>query len=64
MITGPEIRTIRQRLGRTQRQLGDQLGVPQVTVARWESGASIPQHPEMLRLALERLADGAQETRG
>ncbi len=33
----------RRRAGLTQQELGQRLGVPQVTVARWESGATEPK---------------------
>ncbi|HEY5193927.1 MAG TPA: helix-turn-helix transcriptional regulator [Solirubrobacteraceae bacterium] len=33
----------RRRAGLTQHELGQRLGVPQVTVARWESGATEPK---------------------
>jgi len=33
----------RRRAGLTQQQLGQRFGVPQVTVARWESGATEPK---------------------
>jgi len=33
----------RRRAGLTQQELGTRLGVPQVTVARWESGATEPK---------------------
>ena len=35
--------TARRRAGITQQELGQRLGVPQVTVARWESGATEPK---------------------
>lgn len=33
----------RRRAGLTQQELGQRLGVPQVTIARWESGATEPK---------------------
>lgn len=36
------IREFRQRLGFTQVELGKVLQVPQCTVARWETGYSVP----------------------
>lgn len=37
-MTGHDIRTLRQSLGLTQQQLGDELGIHQNTVARLERG--------------------------
>lgn len=48
-----ELRRRRQRMGLSQQQLSQELGVAVTTVARWERGeAGIPKH---LRLAIERL---------
>lgn len=52
------LRSIRAELGLTLSELGDQLGVDRSTIHRWETEAALPQHPEMLRLALERLRAG------
>ena len=35
-MTGPEVRALRRKLGLTQAQLGEQLGVHGNSVARWE----------------------------
>jgi transcriptional regulator with XRE-family HTH domain len=51
-ITSEELREERRRLGMTQAQLADHLGVSRVTVTRWEGGVTIDQ-PRMLILALE-----------
>ena len=37
-----QIRAFRKRLGLTQAALAERLGVPQPTVARWESGLVSP----------------------
>jgi DNA-binding transcriptional regulator YiaG len=37
-MTGKEVKRIRARLGLTQAQLAEKLGVARVTVARWEVG--------------------------
>ena len=60
-MTPAEIREWRERHGWSQKQLGAALGVHAMTISRWETGAMEVAHPEMLRLALERLA---QRTEG
>lgn len=50
------LRVARERLGLTQAQLGKRIGVAANTIARWERGERRMEHPELLRLALERLA--------
>ena len=37
-----EIKALRLRLGLTQAELGTEIGVHQVTVARWETGGKSP----------------------
>ena len=54
-MTKEEIRAYRERLQLTQMELGEALDVASVTIARWESGELQPEHPAMLRLALEQL---------
>lgn len=51
-LSGSEIRARRDQLGMTQSQLGQRIGVPANTIARWERGELRIDHPEMLRLAL------------
>ena len=55
-MSGDELRAWRARLGLTQARLAERLGLPRATVARWEAGLMPIRHPEILRLALERLA--------
>lgn len=43
MLARDVIVIARRRAGLTQQQLGHRLGVPQVTIARWESGATEPK---------------------
>lgn len=38
-MTGEEVRAIRKRLGLTQQELADKVGVARASVARWEIGA-------------------------
>ena len=41
-MKGEEIKALRLRLGLTQTELGAEIGVHQVTVARWETGGKTP----------------------
>lgn len=50
------VRALRERLGLTQRQLADELGVRQQTVSEWETGIYRPRgaSARMLRVVAER----------
>lgn len=48
----PDLKALRERLGLTQTQLAQRLGVTFVTVNRWENGATRPS-----RLALQKLRE-------
>ncbi|MBV9601660.1 MAG: helix-turn-helix domain-containing protein [Chloroflexi bacterium] len=50
------LRERRQSLGLSQADLGRTLGVARNTVARWERGELEIRHPELVSLALDRLA--------
>lgn len=50
------LRAWRARDGLTQMQAAAALGVAKRTYERWEQGAGEPDHPSLLRLAVERLA--------
>jgi transcriptional regulator with XRE-family HTH domain len=54
-MTPSELRKRRGMLGLSQGKLGERLGVPSNTIARWERGELAIEHPAMLRLALDRL---------
>ena len=41
-MKGEAIKALRLRLGLTQTELGAEIGVHQVTVARWETGGITP----------------------
>lgn len=56
-MTPDDLRAFRNKLGLSQAGLARALGVDVMTVSRWERGAMAIQHPTILRLALERLAD-------
>jgi DNA-binding transcriptional regulator YiaG len=48
-MKGREVREIRERLGKTQAELGDLVGVHWVTVSRWERDVvTIPAPVEKL----------------
>lgn len=49
-----DVKEIRSRLGMTQAQLGEAVGVDQSTVSNWENGAA-PRGPA--RKLLQRLAE-------
>jgi len=38
VMTGQELKALRQQMGLTQKELAEKLGVPWNTVARWEVG--------------------------
>lgn len=52
-MKGREVRAIRKRLGISQRELGERLGVAQNTVARWERGEASITEPiaRLVRIA-------------
>ncbi|MEJ5222171.1 MAG: helix-turn-helix domain-containing protein, partial [Tepidiforma sp.] len=50
-LTPGEIRTLRARLGLTQAQLGEQLGVSFASINRWENGQARPSALAASRLA-------------
>jgi transcriptional regulator with XRE-family HTH domain len=37
-MTGKEVRAIRRKMGLTQQELADRVGVARNTIARWEMG--------------------------
>ena len=49
------LREMRLKLGLTQTQLAEALGVSQITISRWETEAHEIQQPVILKLALEHL---------
>jgi transcriptional regulator with XRE-family HTH domain len=51
------LRETRLRLGLTQRQLGELLGVDMNTVSRWERRHLQVLHPAILRMALDTIAE-------
>jgi DNA-binding transcriptional regulator YiaG len=50
IMTGQDIRTIREQLGLSQREFGERLGVKRLAVARWESGTRTPDEANQKRL--------------
>ena len=51
-----DLREQRLRLHLSQAALAEALGVARNTVARWERSELVIQHPELIRMALDRLA--------
>jgi transcriptional regulator with XRE-family HTH domain len=47
------IRRFRKENGLTQAQLGDRIGVNDVTISRWESFRREPDHDELIRIEAE-----------
>lgn len=56
-MTPTELRTRRNALGLTQKQLGEAIAIPENTIARWEQGAMPIRHGALLSLALDALAN-------
>ncbi len=54
-MDGEGLKAFRLRMKMTQDEIADALGVANNTIARWERGERRIEHPQMLRLALERL---------
>ena len=54
-MTGEQIKERRSKLGMTQSELAEALGVAVNTVSRWELGTSPPEGARMLALALTQL---------
>jgi transcriptional regulator with XRE-family HTH domain len=46
VLTGPEIRTARERIGLTQEQFADAVGANLRTVGNWERGTTTPRNSE------------------
>ena len=53
-MTGDELKQLRTRLGLTQDELGQRLGVARVTVARWEIG--LRRVPELAARLVQHVA--------
>lgn len=51
-----ELRDFRKRMGYSQIELAQVLGLAQNTISRWEKGTAPIGSPIVLRLAMERLA--------
>lgn len=56
-IVGANIRTARDRLGLTQRELGERIGAEGLFISRWERGANSPS-PKYLPLLADALFEG------
>ena len=63
-MTGADLRTIRTKLGLTQEELGQRLGVRKNTVWRWETGMRhIPEPVARLLPYLAKEVKGEQKKR-
>ena len=51
LIFAKNLRKARQRIGYTQKQLGEQLGYSEKAISKWECGGAIPPVTELVRLA-------------
>lgn len=60
-MTPADLRSAREDLGLSQRALAIVLGVPQSTIWRWESGEHPIQHPRILMLALQAVAESTPQ---
>lgn len=49
--TGEIMRAARDRLGKSQAQIADELGVTQPLIAKWEAGRSSPRTEDVRRVA-------------
>ena len=58
-MTGDELKQLRMKLGMTQDELGQRLGVARVTVARWEIG--LRRLPELAARLMQHVAKEVQE---
>ena len=58
-MTGDELKQLRTRLGMTQEELGQRLGVARVTVARWEIG--LRRVPELAARLVQHVAKEVKE---
>ena len=56
---GDELKQLRTRLGMTQDELGQRLGVARVTVARWEIG--LRRVPELAARLVQHVAKEVKE---
>ena len=64
MLTRSDIRRLRKRLNLSQRDFGGILGVPQMTVYRWEKGISKPNKNHARRLIELRTSSGHSDPQG
>ena len=63
-MTSDELKQLRTRLGMTQEELGQRLGVARVTVARWEIGLRrVPELAVRLMQHVEKEVKEEQTTR-
>ncbi len=65
-MTGDEVRRLRQRLGLTQAQLAERIGVHQNSLARWERGelGIRESAARLMRILAERTPPAPRKGRG
>lgn len=51
MTLNEKIKTLRKKIGMTQGQLADKLGVTRQTVSKWENGMSVPDADILTNMA-------------
>jgi transcriptional regulator with XRE-family HTH domain len=56
VLSGENLRTLRGRVGLTQRELAETLGVARRTIQRWEAGDTYPREPRLLYQVVRLLA--------
>lgn len=52
MLTAEKIKKTRLKIGLSQQQLADLMGISKITISRWERGESIPRKPYAILLEL------------
>ena len=64
-MTKDEIKKLRKRLGMTQQELADTLGVTQTSVARWEMGLHVINEPtaRFLKMLVKNKPKGKRKKR-
>lgn len=51
MTLGEQIQALRKRLGLSQEELGERLGVARQSVSKWESGSTVPELDKLIAMS-------------